>query len=399
MFRKILRGASLVFLALVVALAAVVASSPYLRRIALLGNVDIRDYGKLPFRTIDRSTAPESLPVRSGPDWIAPLGLSFKGNPIVDEDRLAAFLEAHATVAFVAVADGEIVIERYFNGYARDSYIKSFSISKSVLSALIGVALGEGLIGRVDDPVTRYVPEMKDPAFRRVTLRHCLDNTAGVRYTRGIMPWTARPRMYYSTDVRRYLLGTRIVREPGATFTTDDLSPLILGLVLERALQRDGSGRTISAYFQEKIWDPIGAEYDALWNLDRQGDGLEKTESGFTPRPVDLAKFGWLYANDGMWGGRPIVPRSWVLETTTVDPQRPAPNVEKTGFYQRLWWGQPPADAVRPDYYANGHFGQRLYISPTRDLVLLRLGSEDGGVGWTGFLASIAERFGEVTGR
>ncbi|MBN1939066.1 MAG: serine hydrolase [Candidatus Aminicenantes bacterium] len=393
---RFLRRFALGLLAFLAAVAAVVFLSPYLRRIALLGNADVYDVDKLPSRTIERSRFPLPLPARVGVDWIAPLGLVYKNEPIRSEDELARFLEARATTAFIVVSGGEIVLERYLNGSSRESYFKSFSISKSVISALIGAAVGDGLIGGPDDLVTEYIPEMKDPNFGKVTLGHCLDNTAGIHYTRGVMPWTTRPRMYYTTDLRRYLAGVRIDREPGRTFMTDDLSPQILGFVLERAIRKADPGRTVSSYFQEKIWEPLGAEFDSRWNLDHAGDGLEKGESGFAPRAIDLVKFGLLYLREGSWSGRQIVPRSWILETTVPGPPGSSPSIEKTGFYKRLWWGQAPFGDTRPDYYANGHFGQRLYVSPSRDLVLLRLGYADGGVGWTGFLSSIAERCGKT---
>jgi CubicO group peptidase (beta-lactamase class C family) len=178
----------------------------------------------------------------------------------------------------------------------------------------------------------------------------------------------------------------------------EDLSPQILGCVLEKALERHASARTISAYFREKLWQPMGAEYDALWNLDREKEGIEKTESGLTARPIDLAKFALLYLQEGRCGSQRLVPAAWVAESTTIAPGAPAANIWKDGFHQHLWWGSRTAAAPRPDFYANGHFGQRFYVSPSQNLVLVRMGYANSGVDWATFLAAITEAFSR-TGR
>jgi CubicO group peptidase (beta-lactamase class C family) len=199
--------------------------------------------------------------------------------------------------------------------------------------------------------------------------------------------------MYYTTDVRSFILGTAIETEPGTRFSHDDLGPLVLGCVLERALQRHPSTRTLSAYLSDRVWKPIGAEYDALWNLDREDGGMEKTESGFTARAIDLTKFGVLYLEGGRWGSRQVLPARWVAESNLVDDPE-APNVWRGGFHKLQWWGRKAGSVQAPhDFYANGHFGQRLYVSPRNRLVLLRMGDSNRGIDWTGFLATIADAF------
>jgi CubicO group peptidase (beta-lactamase class C family) len=172
------------------------------------------------------------------------------------------------------------------------------------------------------------------------------------------------------------------------------VSPLILGCVLERALARHPSAHNLSGYLTQRIWQPMGAEYDALWNLDRQEGGMEKTESGLTVRAIDLAKFGMLYLDGGRWGSQQLVPAAWVGASTTVEGDPRGPNIWNDGFHKHLWWGRKEPAQTRPDFYANGHFGQRLYVSPQRNLVLLRMGDANSGVDWADFLAAVAGAFG-----
>jgi CubicO group peptidase (beta-lactamase class C family) len=383
-------------LGVVVVLAGSLLASPYLRRYALLQNVDVYVYDELPKREVRRSQAPFVFPERRSTAWIAAADLSDVGHRLADARALDAFLGEHGTTAFIAIRGGALAYEGYYNGFGRDSWFKTFSISKSVLSALIGIAIDERLISGVDEPVTSFVPEMRDRGFERVTLRHCLNNTAGIRYTRGVMPWSGQPRMYYTADVRAHVIGTRLGRAPGTSLEPEDLSPLVLGLALERALKRRGQPATIARYLEERIWRPLGAEYDALWNTDHEGDGLEKTESGFTARAIDLAKFAVLYADRGRWQGRQLVPESWVDESTSVDPERDAPNTFANGFHKYLWWGVPPGGNAG-DFYANGHFGQRLYVSRRNGVVLVRLGRSGGGVDWARFLGQVAATMGPVS--
>ena len=390
---KWLKTAGVILAVLGASVVVTLASSPYLRRWALLRGPDVYDYERLPARTVPRGPEPLRLPAATTGDWLAALRLAHDGHPIARQAALDDFLAEHETTAFIVVKDGRLLAERYFNGFARDSLFKSFSISKSVLSALIGIALAEGRIESLDDPVTKYLPEMRDPAFARATLRHCLDGTAGIRYARGYMPWVPEPRMYYTTDVRGYLLGAVIEREPGQRFAAENLSPLVLGYVLERALARDPSVPDIATYLSGKLWGPLGAEYDARWNLDRERGGLEKTESGLSARAIDLTKFAVLYLQGGRWGSRQLVPAAWVAESTTMDADERAPNQWESGFFKHQWWGRTVAGPGRPDFYANGHFGQRLYVSPRKNLVLVRMGRANAGVDWEGFLADVARAF------
>ena len=155
---------------------------------------------------------------------------------------------------------------------------------------------------------------------------------------------------------------------------------------------------TISEYLEDRIWHPLGAEYAALWNLDHDGDGLEKTESGFTARAIDLAKFGQLYLQRGRVADRQLVPESWVRQSTTIDRSSNPPNAWELDFYTHLWWGVETGRGQPNDFYANGHFGQRIYVSPSADMVLVRTGSRGGGVRWARFLGDLSRALRRPSG-
>ncbi|HEX9938473.1 MAG TPA: serine hydrolase [Longimicrobium sp.] len=381
------RRALLFLLALVLVLVAL--RQPYVWRMVTLRRPDVEDYRAMPTRPI--APAPRPAPFTAAPDpaWVTRVPFDAAGGRITSQAELDAFLGAQGTTAFIVVHDGKLIDERYYQGYGRDSLFKAFSMSKSVLSALIGIAQGEGVL-RISDTLGAHLDLAGNRALAGVTLEQLADNVGGLRYRRGDAPWKEQPRMYYTADARGYVAGARVVRAPGTTFEPDELSPLLLAHALERALRRRHPGITLSGYAEQRLWQPMGARYGALWTLDRTGDGLEKTESGLVARAVDLARFGQLYLDGGAAGGRQVVPREWV-EASTTPPAGGAPNRFDDGFHRRLWWGRERPGQQRFDFYANGHFGQRIYVSPDKRLVLVRMGSASGTVNWTAVLSRIAQ--------
>jgi CubicO group peptidase (beta-lactamase class C family) len=377
-----------VLLALVVLIPAL-GCSTYMRRLVMLRQIDVEDYRALPSRSIRAASRPVELPSAPDPAWIERMPLPVQDGKLASQAELDAFMERKGTTALLVVHGGRLVDERYYQGYTRESMFKSFSISKSVLSALVGIAQAEGAL-RVTDPVGKYVDLPKNPVLAAVTLEQLADNVSGFQYRRGNAPWKEQPRMYYTADVRALVARARVIRTPGTKFEPEELSPLLLGYALEQALRRRDPGMTLSKYAEERLWQPMGAAYDAAWNLDRAGDGLEKTESGFVARAIDLARFGLLYLNDGRVNGKQLVPAEWVHDSTTPPPSG-APNVIDGGFHRKLWWGATRPGHLRPDFYANGHFGQRIYVCPDKKLVLVRLGNDSAGVNWTALLGRIAD--------
>jgi CubicO group peptidase (beta-lactamase class C family) len=315
--------------------------------------------------------------------------ITHAGRRIEDAQQLDVLLKNNGTTAFLVIANGRLIDERYYNGYRRDSMFKCFSISKSVLSALFGIAQSEGTIS-ASDRVDAHLTDVGDAALASVRMEHLLDNVSGFAYERGFAPWKHQPRMYYTTDVRGYVRTADVVGTPGARFGAEDISPLLLGVALEQALRRETPDATLTAYLQQRLWQPMGARYSALWTLDRAEGGIEKTESGLVARAIDFARFGQLYLDGGRANGRQIVPADWV-ETSITAPAAGQPNRFVEGFHRKLWWGAFRPGRVRDDFYANGHFGQRIYVSPDKALVIVRLGSDSGDVNWNELLGGIAD--------
>jgi CubicO group peptidase (beta-lactamase class C family) len=331
-----------------------------------LGNAD--DYLTLPSRALTASPHPFQFAVDTSKEALVQETFQ-SGAGIKDLD---GFMENTGTWSFMVIQNDTILYERYFKGYQHDSMVTSFSVAKSFDSALIGIAIDEGYIKSVNDPITDYIPELaeRDPRFRDVQIRHLLMMASGLRYDTNTFLLAQDDNLTYAFDDLRHLAltETEMVEEPGITFLYNNYNPLLLGMILERA-----TGRSVTAYLQEKIWDPIGMEYDGSWSLDSEATGFEKMESGINARPVDFAKFGRLYLNAGNWNGTQVVPADWV----TVSTQDNGLIQDAPIYYGYMWWGKH-CNPESHDFYALGNYGQFVYVSSAKNLIIVRNGERYG---------------------
>ena len=193
-------------------------------------------------------------------------------------------------------------------------------MSKSVTSALVGIAISEGYIKSLDDPMTNYLPELKGQGFDPITIRNLLTMGSGIQYRIGFFHGTSLCWLVTIPNLRQLLLSDlKITEPPGQSFHYNNFNAELIGMILERTTHR-----LPSQYLQEKIWQPIGMEYPATWSIDSEQDGFELTPILLNARAIDLAKFGRLYLNNGNWDGKQIVPEQWVVDPCQGS-RRPSP--------------------------------------------------------------------------
>jgi CubicO group peptidase (beta-lactamase class C family) len=268
---------------------------------------DVLDCRRFPARAVATRPPPFQFRRSVGADRLPAVTVPVRrGGQVVERD-LEGFLRSTGTTGFLVLKGDTLVSEAYFHGYRHDSTVSSFSVAKPVVSALVGIAIAQGRIGSVDDPVTRYLPELadRDPRFGTITLRHLLTMSSGL----------ADLDPYYDLDLRAVALrDTRIAGPAGRRFHYNNVNPVLLGMVLERA-----TGRTVSTYLSERLWGPLGMEADGSWSLDSRRSGLELLQAGLNGRAVDFAKLGAVYLHGGVWRGRQLVPRRWVADSTRAD--------------------------------------------------------------------------------
>ena len=296
-----------------------------------------------------------------------------------------AFLEETETTAFIVLRGGDLVVEEYYGDASHGSTMTSFSIAKSFMSTLFGIAIDEGSIGGLDEPITDYLPELaeRDERFGRITIRHLMTMSSGLRYEEQSMPWSDDTTTYYAPDLRAAAMEAEIERPPGEVFHYNNYNLLLAGMILERA-----TGEHIADYMGRVLWQPMGAEADASWSLDSEASGFEKSESGVNAVAMDFARFGLLFLRGGRNAeGTSVVPEDWVAAATADDR-----STDPASMYQYWWW----IDTQRAGrFYAAGNKGQFVYVAPDKDAVIVRMGRDygvDGSMAWVGVLRDVADR-------
>jgi CubicO group peptidase (beta-lactamase class C family) len=296
------------------------------------------------------------------------------------EASLETILSENSTLAFLVIQDNALLYERYFDGFARDSISLGFSMTKSVLSLLIGCAIDDGIIGSLSDPVTKYLPELRARGFEEVSMLRLLMSTSGLDYAENDNPFGIHAYVYYCEScIERKALAFELSEPPGRRFVYKSGDNILLAAALRRAL----GGETITAYLQRRVWTPLGMEYKGLWSTD--GD-LEKTWCCLSATARDFAKFGMLYLRGGEWRYERIVSPNWIRKATTVNRRDGA-----SWQYQYQWW-HPFRN--RSHYMMAGHLGQYVYVNPDTRVVVVRLGRSRGGLSseqWWKLLAFVSD--------
>lgn len=367
----------------VIAIALVVAilvyPPEYVYRVLVWQDSDAFDWQKFPYHPLN--AAPAAYHFGSAPD----LRVEELFEQLSGAEHWNSYLETNNTQAFIVVQDGTILYENYFNNTQRDSMVTSFSVAKSFTSALIGIALQEGYIKSVDDPITTYLPELaeRDSRFNEITIRHLLLMASGLEYKefRPLLFNSDDPLTTYYPDQRKIALeNTHIIDPPGLYFQYNKYHPQLLGMILERA-----TGMPVSNYLQTRIWDKIGMEFDGSWSTDSESSDFEKMETGVNARAIDFAKFGVLFLNGGLWEGKQVISQAWVDEST--QPLLPenyqnyyndwVKAMPGQGYYKYMWWGMVHEDGSY-DFTAEGDKGQFIYVSPQKNMVIIRNGTDYG---------------------
>jgi len=329
---------------------------------------DITDHKIFPSRPLPKSEAPFRFIDAQRTDSIGDINL-FKVDSMV---------RANNSVAFLIIRNDSILYEQYYQKYTDESVVASFSAAKSYTSALIGAAIADGFIKNVSEPITNYIPELKSKVgFDNITIEHLLQMTSGIKANESYYnPFGQAARLYYGRSLRNYIKRLEVEYEPGTRFAYRSINTQLLGLIVERA-----TGKTSTDYLNEKIWKHLGTEHDASWSIDRKKDGLEKTFCCINATARDFAKFGRLYLNEGFWNGMQLIPADWVRQSTT-------PTEENGGSkrYKYQWW------LTKNGYEANGLHGQFIYVSPVKNVIIVRLGKRSEKFPWEALFDQLAER-------
>jgi CubicO group peptidase (beta-lactamase class C family) len=281
------------------------------------------------------------------------------------------YLSRNRTTGLLIIKGDEILVERYQYDRTRDDRFLSNSMAKTVLSLAVGVALQEGRIASLDDVAARYEPALSGTAYGETTIRNLLRMSSGVKFMENYSGDDDFTRWFGFAAKGGSILASQQFNDreapQGQRFHYASSETEVLNLVLRKAV-----GKTLCAWATEKIWQPLGAESDAIW-LAASFDGVEYASFGFNATLRDYARLAMLLANNGMVGGRTIVPEEYLLEATRADRQpkgfRPG---ELIGYgnwgYGYQTWIFP---GERPDFALLGVYGQMIFVDPVLKLALV----------------------------
>jgi len=397
-------------------LSLLLCTSCHVSRFVTHNFANITDHKVFPYTEVNTGDDIMTFPARPGATTaVVPM---VYGSEQIKTDLTTFLREETSTTSFLILRGDSIVYEHYFRGYSPEKISTIFSVSKSVTSLLTGIAVDEGKIEDINDPVTKYIPELLegDPLFQKLTIRHLLDMRSGLNYKESYgSPFAHMAKLYYGTNQLKQLSKLSFNHEPGTYFQYQSGTTALLGIAVERA-----TGMDLGKYLEAKVWKPMGMEFPASWSLDDKRHRSAKGYCGLNTTARDLAKIGKLYADGGKWRGKQIVSAEWVRESVT-------PNMANDG-YQFQWYSitetlEDEAGKTRyfPDslaavtaggelelaqatplpsrknpgqwyldyassgsaFYAQGILNQFIYVDPSKELVIVRQGKKwDEGYLW-----------------
>lgn len=296
--------------------------------------------------------------------------------------EMEAWADSHSSRALIVIHKGKVQLERYWRGVSPDEITNGRAITRTFTPMMLGFAVADGKV-ELDAPIGRYLTEWADKPQGKITVRQVAQHVSGLEYEGGddVVYGNKRAAVFYAGDVVAAALRLDLHVQPGTKFEVADANTQIVSMVIERA-----TGKPFTEYLSEKVWAPIGAGR-ATYQLDRPG-GVARTLCCMRATPRDLARLGQLFVQDGKWNGRQVLPAGWVKTMRT-------PSARNPNFGLGLWLGAPfnPLRSYYEDKpgtvpqsepfvasdvaFMEGGGNRELYIVPSKDLVILRLGYAD----------------------
>ena len=321
-----------------------------------------------PTKVMAASATPYQFPAYRAANIDLPEYFSFAGLPVSTD----SFLAQTDTSALIVLKDWAIAYENYWLSGGPDVPWLSMSVAKSFLSAAIGIALAEGDIRSIDQPITDYVPELSQSAYAGVRIKDILQMSSGARWNEDYSD--------INSDINRlgriialggalddFVADIERAQPPGTQLRYNSADTQVLGMLLTRA-----TGRPVSDYMEKKLWQPLGMQSNGYWLTDDRD--MEMVFFGLNATARDYAKFGELFRREGMWLGQQLVPRDWVRASVTPDaPHLQYGASENPLFplgYGYQWW---VLDGAAGEYSAVGVYNQFIYVNPAARLVIVKL--------------------------
>ena len=312
----------------------------------------LEDYKEFPNRKIGKGVA-------------QPWAIAKDYNSVPATETLEKTHQDLQTIAYVIIKNDSIWHESYYDGFDKSSKSNSFSMAKSIVTMAMGKAIMQGKIKSLDQKVTDFFPELKGKFAKEVTVGDLSSMASGLNWDeRYYSPFSIVTKAYFHDDLKDVILDLEISEKPGQSFKYLSGATQLLAMCVEKA-----TGQYLSDYVSEHFWQPMGAENEALWQLDHESEGIEKAYCCIASNARDFARFGKLYLNNGNWNGKQLLDSAFVKKCIT-------PRFAESPEYGYGWWLH---NFLGKDlYYMRGHLGQFVIVIPDDELIIVRLGHIKG---------------------
>ena len=313
----------------------------------------LSDYKNFDNRTLNSSSNPQPWPIHS------------KFNVANLTEVQEQLIVENQTVAFLLIKNDSIYFEKYYDGYGLDSKSNSFSMAKSYVTSLLGKAIMDGFIQNLDQPVIDFFPELKGEYAKKVTVGDLASMASGQKWDEAYYsPTSVTTAAYFVSDLEKLILEQPIDEIPGKSYEYKSGTTQLLGMLIARA-----TDKKLNDYLYESLWNPMGAEHEALWQLDSKEKGLEKAYCCIASNARDFARLSKLFKNHGKWNGKTL------LDSTFIDKSI-QPRFKESPQYGFGWWLKKYKG--QEVFMNRGHLGQYVITFPQEDLILVRLGHSVG---------------------
>ncbi|MFT7071797.1 serine hydrolase domain-containing protein [Patiriisocius sp. Uisw_017] len=316
----------------------------------------------------------DTIPASANPQaW--PLHKNY--NTLIETERLKTTNEDLGTVALLVIKNDSILFEKYAEGYSATSRTNSFSMAKSITTILLGAAIKDGYISSLNQPVRDFYPQFEPERYEfeirtltkdkvpYMTVGDLSSMASGLNWEESYTsPFSVTARSYYDDNLAETILGLKVIQEPGKHFEYLSGNTQLLGMTIEKA-----TNKKIAAYLQESLYEPMGFEQPATWQVDDAENRLAKTYCCIASSARDFARFGRLFKNFGNWNGQQIIDSSFVAKAIK-------PRFENSPEYGYGFWISNYMD--KDIFVMRGILGQYVITIPEDNLIIVRLGHQRG---------------------
>ncbi|UZO82004.1 beta-lactamase family protein [Aquimarina sp. ERC-38] len=286
-------------------------------------------------------------------------------NEILPTEKLQETNNKLETVAFLIIKNDSIWFEKYAEGYGTDSQTNSFSMAKSVVSALLFKAIQDGYVENLDQPIGDFIPEFSTGLAAQATIGDFSSMSSGLNWTEHYTsPFSITARAYYEHELDELMKTLEIVDTPGQSYRYLSGNTQILAMAIEKA-----TGKTLYHYLSESFWKPLRMTQDALWQVDSKENDLVKAYCCISSNAHDFARFGQLFKNRGVFNRKQVLDARFIELATT----------SKFSDSPQYGYGFWLSDYKNKEIFAmRGILGQYVIVIPEDDVIIVRLGHHRG---------------------